>query len=472
MLNPEPVPNWTSHFIISILKLVLPAFLAEKILMIFLLGGIPFAFRSLMHTIAPKNILYSYLIFPFTHSMFMFFGFFNFCIAIVFFLIALNYWLLKEDSPWNFKKILILTSLVAVTYFSHIVIFGVLLIIIAIRIVVRTAAAVICRSGDTKMIFRNFLIQVYAITTSALVPLILFVYFFYTRPGTRQISYIAREELLKYLVTVRPLISFNTILEGKITIVLFFLLVGLLVTGFTFFVVRLIRSQISKTTIPIPALNGWWLLLSSAIILVLYFTLPDAYGTASYTNLRLGFIFFLLIILWISTFRTSPWIGIIAVIVGLYVNIRLVDYYAPIVRDLGKMASSCNKAAEKITPNSLVLPIYVMDNWFTGHFVDYIGVDKPVLLVYNYECITGYFPVIWNREAKPNYFLGSPSNPDAYINFEETKGRPSLELNYVFVVGNYDPNKDGFFTTLHRILQEEFICVYSSEYCSLYHKRP
>ena len=166
------------------------------------------------------------------------------------------------------------------------------------------------------------------------------------------------------------------------------------------------------------------------------------------------------------------WIGIAASIGAMYVHVHLLGYYTPIVRDLGKMATACHKAADKIQPNSLVLPIYVNDNWFTGHFVDYISVDKPVLMVYNYECQTGYFPTLWNRESKPNFYLGSPSNPEACINFEENKGRPSLPLDYVFVVGNYDPAKDAFFSTLHRILQTDFIPVYTTQYCTLYHKKP
>ncbi|MFA5727682.1 MAG: hypothetical protein WC886_08585, partial [Saccharofermentanaceae bacterium] len=412
--------------------------------------------------------------------MFLFFGFFNFCIAIIFFLLTLNYWLLQEGKPWTVKKVFNLTLLIAVTYFSHIAIFGVLLIAIATRVVVVFSNALIRKTDSPKKILKGFFTQAAIITTASLAPLILFVYFFYTRPGTRQITYIAREELIKFLVTVRPLISFNTDSEGKITIVLFFLIAALIVTGTVFYVIRRFRSHNDQPdpvndispTAPGHRYMGPWLVISSAIILFLYFTLPDAYGTASYTNLRLSYIFYLLIILWISTFRLPDWIGIIALVGGLYVHIHLLGYYAPIVRDLGKMSSSCNKAAEKIAPNSLVLPIYVMDNWFTGHFVEYIGVDKPILLVYNYECQTGYFPVIWNKGTKPNYYLGSPSNPDAYINFEETKGRPSLELNYVFVVGTYDPNKDWFFTTLHKILQKEFTCVYTTEYCSLYHKKP
>jgi len=63
-LNPEPVPNWTSHLLISLFTLIMPAFLAEKILILILLAGIPFAFRNLMQTISPKKLPFQFPDFP------------------------------------------------------------------------------------------------------------------------------------------------------------------------------------------------------------------------------------------------------------------------------------------------------------------------------------------------------------------------------------------------------------------------
>ncbi len=478
MMNPEPVPNWTSHLIISLLTLIVPAFLAEKILILVILSGIPFAFRSLMQTISPKNYLYSFLIFPFTHSMFFFFGFFNFCMAILFFMITLNYWLRNEDKPWNVKRIILFVLMVAATYFSHIVIFGLMLILILLRIVTGSIIGMLCKKTDIKSTFRDLLKKILVVTLAAIVPLMLFIYFFYSRPGTREITYIARKELLNFVVTVRPLISLNPILEGKYTMILFYLLVCLGAIGAMFFLVRLFRTfffkpentQNSEEKL-LPRHNFWWLLVSVFILLAMYFKLPDAYGTASYTNLRIGFVLFLVAFLWISTFRIPWWIGLLAAVTGFYVNTMLTLYYTPNIRDLNKLAVSCNKAADYIAPNSLVLPIYCLDNWFTGHFVDYLAVDKPMVMVYNYECQMGYFPVKWNEQSKPNYYLGNPAKPDKYINFELTKGRPSLKLNYVFILGQYDPKKDWFFTTLHGILTEDFVRVYSTDNCSLYRNK-
>jgi len=480
-LNPEPVPNWTSHFVLALFQLFLPAFIAEKILIVGLLIGLPFLFRRLMRTIAPQNYLYSYLIFPFTHSMFFFFGFFNFCIAVLFFLATLNYWLHTENRPLHARKMVVLFLLVALTYFSHILVFGTLLIVIVLRIIARTTADYLCKKADVNTILKNFLRSVLSLTLVSLIPLILFIYFFYSRPSTQNITYIVREELIKYLVNLHPLISLNPILESQHTRLFFYLLVILIGLGIISFLARLVVSLFHKTESPensprapmSPSLHSLWLLGSLTVLFTLFLFMPDAYGDASYTNLRLEFIFLLLTILLISSFRIPWWIGIGAALVGLYVNILQINFYNPNIRNLEKIAVECNKAADYIAPNSMVLPVYCMENWFTGHFVDYLAIDKPILMVYNYECATGFFPVVWNKEKRPNYYIGNPMNKEKYIDFTLNKGHPSKKLRYVFILGNYDPKKDGFFITLHKILTEDFIQLYKTDICSLYQdKRP
>ncbi len=477
-INPEPVPNWTSHFMISIFTLVVPAFLAEKILILILMTGIPFAFRNLVQTVSPKNTLFSFLIFPFTHSMFFFFGFFNFCIAILLFLITLNNWLRHDHNTWPRRHILMLAILVALTYFSHIVIFGILLISITLHIIVRACHDLICKESDKKVILEQFIKKSITLTIAAIFPLILFVYFFYARPGIREIAYIGKPELINFLITVRPLISLNPVIEGKITTILFYLFVALAGVGLIAFLIRIARTFTKKTIQKsqteshlLPALNFWWLLVAMLVLLSLYFYMPDAYGTASYTSLRIEFIFFLITILWISTLRIPWYFGLLAAITGLYVNTMLIRYYTPTIRDLGKLAVACNKAADFVAPNSLVLPIYCMDNWFTGHFVDYISVDKPIVMVYNYECESGYFPVKWNEKRKPNYYVGNPATPEKYINFELIKGNPFLRIDYIFVLGQIKPEKDWFFSNIHKITSEDFVCVYSADDCYLYQSK-
>ena len=312
-INPEPVPNWTSHLFISVLTLLLPPFIAEKILLIFMLAGIPWAFRSLMGTISPTQVHYSYLVFPFTHSMFFFFGFFNFCAGILFFLIALNYWLRNCGRKWSILRLLVLSFLVAITYFSHILVFGTLLIVIALHITTTGIMNGICKTKKWRESIGTFFRSAVAITISSIVPLVLFIYFFYSRPGTREIKFIPKGELINYLYTIRPLISFNTVVEGRFTTVLFIFLCLLILAGLVYFILSVIRKRkaspqplTNSLTTSLPGFHFWWLLGTVAVLLSLYFLLPDAYGTASYTNLRIAFVFFLVLILWISTLRI-PW---------------------------------------------------------------------------------------------------------------------------------------------------------------------
>jgi len=65
---------------------------------------------------------------------------------------------------------------------------------------------------------------------------------------------------------------------------------------------------------------------------------------------------------------------------------------------------------------------------------------------------------------------GNPADPSKYINMELTKDSrrfPGLCIR----CGQYDPNKDWFFTTLNKILTEDFIRVYEADNCSLYQNK-
>ena len=463
-INPEPVPNWTSHLLIAFMKLIFPAFLAEKILIAGLLAGLPFAFRSLMKTLQPDKLYLSYLIFPFTHSMFLFFGFFNFCLGVIFFLISLNFYLRKKGEMKYFKDFLVLTLLILLTYFSHILVFGVLLILIAAFIISEGISAWISMRSLKKQILKEFFRKTLAITLASAIPLCLFIYFFISRPGTRVVAFLPKSQLVEYLIRIRPLISFNTDKEGVFTILLFFLMAILIFSGLMVMAYRFFRKSESRP----GNRHKRWLIPSISLLFFLYFLLPDAYGTASYTSLRLNYLLFLLVVLWIATFRLPRWIGIVAAIFALGINALMIRYDKPIMDEFNRMAIASNKASDFIPANSMVLPIYLMDNWFTGHFVDYVAIDKPIVMVYNYECETGYFPVIWNLGSKPGYYIGNQADTSECLNFIQIKGHKNLKINYVFLVGSYDPAKEWFLYKLDKILRKDYTGIYTTDFCRLY----
>lgn len=494
-INPEPVPNWTGHLVISLLSLVMPAFLAEKVLIVTLLTGIPYAFRKLLTGISPANSLLSFLIFPFTHSMFFIYGFFNFCIAILFFLITLQFWLSRKDRRWTVGSILLTFLLVSVTYFSHVVVFGVLLILIAVYIIVRSimilrgkiaagpqqpvaVGAQPMVTGSHVAAFRYWLKNAAVITCASAAPLGLFIYFLISRPSSKNVVWVDTADLFGYLTTVRPLIALDPSKEGHITALIFYLLL------FIFGAALYLHLYKKNTTIPeketgkqLPQesnehrFNTWWLSASSVALLLLYFFIPDEFGKASYTNLRVALLFFITLILLLSTFRLAHRIAIASAVVMALINFMLIYTYLPSIWKYSRLAIACNNAANHITDNSLVLPVYTMNNWFTGHFTDYLAIDRPIVMAYNYECELGYFPVRWNEKDRPDYFLGNPADTSHFIEFRTPGKRPAISVGYIFVLGSFNPDKGLFYKRLFRIIRSDFETVYQERNCTLYRNK-
>ncbi|MEI6455111.1 MAG: hypothetical protein WCO93_02385 [bacterium] len=463
-LNPEPVPNWTTHFILAALQLVFPAFVAEKILLTGILLGLPLAFRKMVGRLSPRNILYSYLIFPFSHSLFLFFGFYNFCIAVIFLILTLDQWLKYENQRLTVKSFMLLTFLIILTYFSHILVFGVLLLILGIRILARAAGESHIRSAGWGQLFREAGHKFLTLLEASLLPLSLFFYFFISRPATHQTSYLPTRELLSGLGDIRSLIAFDHGRESRFTILLLLLLFALLLFSFFRFLFR-------KSTTSASSKSNLWLPLVIVALVALYFILPNTYGTASFTSLRLSYLAFLFLILWIPTLPLPRWSGIPAVIIALYVNFSLLMLYQPVIRDYSKIAISCNKASEFIQPNSLILPLNCSENWFTSHFLDYVAIDKPILLVYNYESETGYFPVTWNDKRRPGFFIGNENKPSNFQLFRVRSDCFAYRVNYILILGTFTMKDDIFYAKLPKILAEEFTIAYRSEFCTLYKRK-
>ena len=463
-INPELIPNWTSHFVLALLQLVMPAFLAEKILITGLVAGLPLVFRKTVRRISPENLFPSYFIFPFTHSLFLFFGFFNFCLAVIFLLLSLDLWLKYEHAKLSVKSFLNLFLLVLLTYFSHILVFGILMLLLTIRVAagfVRDRKISAKNQATFAVRLKRRLLLLAAIV---LLPLAFSLYFFFSRPSTHETAYLPLKELLAYLGDIRPLISFDQVKESKPTIALLILLLS-------FPVCACVQWLFLKRSPEEARRNHWWLALSAGVLLLLYFVIPNSYGTASFTSLRLLFLAFILGILWLSALELPKWFSITTAAVAVCLNLSLLLICNPVIRDYSRIAATCNKAADFIEPNSLVLPINCSDNWFTSHFLDYVAIDKPILFVYNYEAETGYFPVVWNDNRRPGFFTGNLAKQGNYHLFRANKVRPALRIGYIFILGTLKLKEDDFFTKLPRMLAEEFKIVYRTDLCTLYQSK-
>jgi len=472
IFNHELVPNWSGHIILSFFNLIFPAFIAEKILLLFYLIGLPYAFRGLIKVIHPEGILVSYFIFPFTYSYLFILGFYNFSLAILFMIITLRFWMRNEEQMFSIKNSFILFIFINLTYFSHIFVFALLLLFLGIHIFYKLAINLIQNSIPFRKEFNLAIRKTGILFLSALFPLILFFNYFYLRQDSGASNFLETSELLGWLRTIRPIVALSTSSEEPYTKKLFYLLVIVFTVAF----INRIRTFVNsgeklsiKTRLQnIIRVSDFWLIIAGIIIL-LYFILPDSNRSAGYVSVRLGLIFFIILTIWLACQEYHKWLIIPAVVVVLFLNFGLNLRYSSSMIKLNTIAINCNEASKYIPENSIVLPLRYSNLWLAGHFSNYLGIDKPMIILENYECGTGYFPLKWNDDSIPNTLLGNiESNKMSCLSWKTNRENKTDVIDYVFVLGNLDMKADSCGLIIKNHILENYNLVFNNEDCELY----
>lgn len=473
-INPEPVPNWLGHALLAFFQYFLPSYMAEKLVIIIYLVGLPLAFRSLVKRIAPQNIWLSYVIFPFTYSLLFILGFYNFSLAMFFLFLTISYWIKKQDSRFSIRFCVTLFLLILASYFSHIFVFGILLFLIGIHIFF-DGILTLFQSGQirkTRMLLALKDAAVLLFCSS--LPLLLFVNYLLKRPNLDQDIFFETNELIHWLKTLRPLVALNFDVEeihtARIVSVLKWLLIFALVSSLyqVFKLRKQNRFQVRALLSELSIRRVIWF-TASFFMLFLYFKMPDSDGYAGYITFRLALFFFLFGVLFLATFKIHRWIGIFAISIVLYSHFALNFFYTHEAKVRNEIVAACLEASKFIEPDSIVLPINYSGDWFLNHFSNYLGIEKPMVILENYECNYGYFPLIWNYDAMPHIMLGKESGTG--LQCVELKGNwendPQV-VDYVFILGELGSKSEHCHPAIERIVVEDYALIFENLFCSLY----
>src|SRR5437899_4195899 len=92
-INPKPTPNWLGHLALAGLILMSSPLLAEKILLTGYILALPLAVRYAFRAMRPESAALAVLSFPFLYNCLLHYGFYNFCLSIALFFVAIGYWL-------------------------------------------------------------------------------------------------------------------------------------------------------------------------------------------------------------------------------------------------------------------------------------------------------------------------------------------------------------------------------------------
>jgi hypothetical protein len=467
--NKEPLPNWSGHALLLIFNFFLPSFLAEKALMLCYFLGLPLAFRYLIIGRVSGKPGLSYLILPFVHTFFFVMGFYNFSLALVFFFLAAGFWVRLSANPSGLK-LAVMAMLITCTYFSHVLVFLILLFALSISIFTEGL-----KESRGRIIGFLYAIKqkVFYLGLCSSFCLILFSVYYFKHHATDEKQFLSKTELNKMIGEVRPLITLNSEVQSPNTTPLFYIFTGLLAICV---ILRMVVVMKTKGTLKEQMFASFsshdsWLLLS-LLVLFLYYFLPDSDGQAGYVqagfiSMRLCLLFYLCLLVWFCFQNLPGWLIVVVVICSSWFHIQQISYHYDQAGEINPLAEECHDASLKLEANKLVLPINNSPNWLVGHFSNYLGHEKPIVIAENYEVTSNYFPLHLRYGHYPSILMGSKL--DTLCNYWiHQPGLGTIKADYVFVLGKDDEATDTCSLRTHRILAKEYTLTYEGTTVRLY----
>lgn len=454
-LHPAILPNWTSHGILLLFNSFLPAWVAEKILMVFYLSGIAISFRLLVKQLSPDNVWLSVLIFPLSYSYLFHLGFYNYCLSFIFLFFTLYYWLRhKEDK--GYLKYFILSFLFIMIYFSALLTFvflGCCIGLIVLRDLIKEKGYIGNGPGIVLQTVKKFAL----LFVAALPAIILSILFIKSVTINSSGQEYPAKELMKWLNDVRCIIAFDYVDEERLTEQFLHIMIAIIAfsVAFKFYQAGDGNKKISFQTADI-------FLIPAFISLMLLFVVPNE-SNAGMMSDRFCLLIYMFLIVWIAVrplpLKAGKFFAFAVII--LHFGLILKRHNGSLKRQ-DQDARQIYGAAAFIESNSVVLPVNMSDNWLQIHFSNYLGADKAMVILENYEATVGWFPVKWNTEKIPQVMLGSKK---LIPGLEwQVNGNSSVEkqIDYVLLFGKTEKINDANWEELRTELDTNYKLTYRS----------
>ncbi|NJK97821.1 MAG: hypothetical protein HC905_25530 [Bacteroidales bacterium] len=178
---------------------------------------------------------------------------------------------------------------------------------------------------------------------------------------------------------------------------------------------------------------------------------------------RLCLLFFLLLVLWVSTQALPEKINLIATILIAFLHFGLfLKHHNGSLKSLNRKAVLMNNASDYIKAGSIVLPVNLSDNWVEFHFSNYLGIDKPMVILENYEASLSWFPINWNILALPRITLDKKDEIKGIRWKSNIHSQNIREIDYVLIMGNTAYLKDEKWQELKNIILSNYKKIYAS----------
>ncbi len=272
------------------------------------------------------------------------------------------------------------------------------------------------------------------------------------------------KELIKWINDARPFIVYDYTGEEVTTKQYFHVFIALI----AIMLFNKITTKNKKNSIKIADV----MLIPIAVSTILLFTTPNGSGAGMMSD-RYCLMIFIFGLVWISARAVHSKFNRIVILFILLLHIGLqFKHLNGTIKKLNLHALTIYQAEDYIKDNSIVLPINLSDNWIEPHFSNYLGIDKPMIILENYEASVGWFPLKWNPDNFPNIVLGDKNSIPHVQWRNNTKSNDIRQIDNILLYGNTSKINEAEWSELNKILTSDFKLKYksSNSYVMLYER--
>lgn len=437
--NSHIEPNWIGHFLFVLFDFFFSSSISERLLVAICMVSLPISIRYFCKSTFTGKTYAAYLAIPFGYNFILVLGFYNFCLGLSILFFALAY-LNKSNFTFKGKSILVLFFFGIVLYFSHLIVYAIFLCIL-------TTGILLYRRFNLKNLLFVFLSQL---------PLILLCLLFYIfKSGSDTSDSMDLNELLKWFYQSAPLLLYVEDSEKWFGLFFNFTLAGILIVGLL-------------TKLNLGNLKNDWkkaslIGLSIFIILLLYFFFPNSFATGGFISIRLLLLFYLFLFGLLSYFSIHKIILIPTLTLFLFVTFYQQLNRFNVSRELSFQVEQLMSAESHIHDNSILLPLNYSNNWLHSNISNYLGSNKLILVLDNYEAATPHFPLKWKNNLNPMGQIGNfggSKNPT--IDIEKYESKYSLHIDYITRWYYDDNTKDSTNLKTNQKIKDNFRLIYRS----------
>lgn len=452
--NPAPVPNQLGHWLLALLQAILPGLVAERALLAITMLLLSMGLWMLARALGGEPAITTVFL-PFTWSIFLVLGFHNFLLGSGLALVFAAAWVWRGRAAAIPLAALVAATLVLLA--CHNMALGLFLLIAGAHELAVLAAALRAKPAPraARAAWRRLVLF-----AAACLPAVALAAAFTASQSTHATDLPLAAKLLQ-LHELRSLVLYSVDQEFRLINLLQWLLGGTLLIA--------AASQWRHRR----ASRGGFLLLSTAVLLVLYLALPDSVGYASYITWRLQLFFISVLVAW-SASQRWPWQASVAVVLaaGLLHSARLRKALGDIA-GTSAVVERVTAAAAAMPEGSVVLPIAHETNWLLGHIPSLLAAERDLIVLDNYECGQGYFPLRW-CPGLPEGVHGHAAGSDHCLGWldDHLASGAAPRIDRIVVLGWAVDTAHCGHAALARVLSERFSPVLDNGYARVHALRP